>query len=83
MSGIDVSTRPKRPSRFYDDEIEPKALCRNCEYFDGGGLTDDGKPISMQGDCHNLRSPRFTTSADQFCASFFPCSIRWPNADHG
>jgi len=81
VSGIDVSSRSRRPSRFYDDGIEPQALCRNCEYFDGGGLTDEGQPRNSDGDCHNLWSPRFTTSADQFCAAFFPCSTRWPNAD--
>ena len=72
-----------KPKRFFDDLIEPKALCRNCEYFDGGGLRDDGQPINESGDCRNSSSPRFTTTADQFCAVFFPCSTRWPYADDG
>ncbi len=72
-----------RPTEFFDDDIEPKALCCNCEYFDGGGLDVRGKPINENGDCHNARSPRFTTTAAGTCSQFFPCSTRWPNADHG
>ncbi len=72
-----------KPSRFFDDEIEPAALCRNCEYYDGGGLTPEGNPVKDSGDCHNTSSPRFTTAADQSCSVFWPCSTRWPEADHG
>ncbi len=68
--------------RFFDQDIEPKPLCRNCEYYDGGGLTKEGNPISAYGDCHNSASPRFTTTAEDTCNKFFPCSERWPHADH-
>lgn len=68
--------------QFFDQEIEPKALCRNCEYFDGGGLDAKGNPINQAGDCHNSQSGRFQTTADDTCGRFFfPCSTRWPNAD--
>lgn len=70
-------------TEFFDTEIEPRALCRNCEYFDGGGLTPQGNPINERGDCRNMRSPCFQTSADNSCSRFFPCSTRWPDADHG
>lgn len=69
-------------SKFFDQDIEPKPLCRNCEYFDCGGLHENGEPVQNHGDCHNNRSPRFTTSGEQTCAYFFPCSTRWPDADH-
>lgn len=62
---------------------EPEAKCRNCEYFDGSGLAVDGTPIQDHGDCLNRNSPFFTTSGDKTCGEFFPCSTRWPNADHG
>jgi hypothetical protein len=68
---------------FFDQEIEPKALCRNCEYYDGGGLTVEGKVVSEEGDCRNPNSPWFRTSGNNACRYFFPCSTRWPEADHG
>lgn len=64
-------------------DIEPKALCINCEYFDGGGLMADGRPKNDNGDCLNRASPRFTTTVEGTCREFFPCSSRWPDADHG
>lgn len=70
------------PAKFFDSDIEPLPLCRNCEYFDGGGLTPDGHPIKEHGDCLNSMSLRFTTSANHSCNKFFPCSTRWPDADH-
>lgn len=70
-------------SKFHDREIEPGPLCRNCEYFDGGGLGTDGVPIMHDGDCLNGRSSRFQTTAEDTCRQFFPCSTRWPEADHG
>jgi len=70
-------------TEFFDQEIEPKALCRNCEYFDGGGLGIDGVPKDFHGDCLNRHSsPRFETTQDDTCKGFFPCSTRWPDADH-
>lgn len=73
----------QRPAQFFDGDIEPPAKCGNCEYFDGGGLTAAGFPVHANGDCHNSKSPRFTTSIEQTCPEFFPCSARWPDADHG
>lgn len=73
-----------KPAQFFDGDIEPDPLCRNCEYFDGGGLGADGVPINFEGDCGNRHSsPRFTTNQDQTCKGFWPCSTRWPDADHG
>lgn len=69
--------------QFFDSDIEPKALCRNCEYYDGGGLLPNGDPREVTGDCLNVRSPRFQTQIDMACDQFFPCSTRWPDADHG
>lgn len=69
-------------NQFFDQEIEPKPLCRNCEYFDGGGLTPAGNPVNEHGDCLNQQSPIFTTTANSSCIRFFPCSTRWPEADH-
>jgi hypothetical protein len=70
-------------SQFFDDGIEPKPLCRNCEYADFGGIKEDGSAYNKTGDCHNRASPRFTTTLDETCNQFFPCSTRWPDADHG
>jgi hypothetical protein len=70
-------------TEFFDQDIEPKALCRNCEYFDGGGLKQNGDPLCDHGDCVNPRSDRLQTTADDGCKYFFPCSTRWPEADHG
>lgn len=72
-----------QPPKFFDTEIEPKPLCGNCEYFDGGGLMDTGRPKNDNGDCHNTLSPHFTTTQAGSCTKFFPCSTRWPDADHG
>lgn len=69
--------------KFFDSDIEPEAKCRNCEYFDGGGLTVEGTNVQDDGDCRNWRSPYFTTSGGQTCKQFFPCTTRWPDADHG
>lgn len=69
--------------KFFDQDIEPVARCRNCEYYDGGGLTIEGNPVSDHGDCGNSASPFFTTDASNTCKHFFPCSTRWPDADHG
>lgn len=72
-----------KPPKFFDDGIEPDALCRNCEYFDGGGLGADGVPINFEGDCLNgSKSSRFQTNQDQTCTGFWPCSTRWPDCDH-
>lgn len=72
-----------RPKKFFDSDIEPAAKCRHCEYFDGGGLTPEGNPVHDRGDCLNRLSPYFTTSVEQGCDRFFPCTARWPDADHG
>lgn len=69
-------------TEFFDQDTEPKAICRNCEYFDGGGITPAGQPKNDSGDCLNRASPRFTTTAEQTCEKFWPCSTRWPHADH-
>ena len=45
-------------------------ICRNCEYFDAGGLALLAKAES--GDCLNPNSPRFTPEATFTCPSFFP-----------
>jgi len=72
-----------KPEKFFGDDIEPKAICRNCEYFDGGGMGLDGGPINWVGDCGNRQSsPRFVTTQDQTCKGFWPCSNRWPDCDH-
>lgn len=57
----------------------PEPLCRNCEYFDGGGIGPDGQPREFHGDCHNRQSPRFTTTAIDTCPVFSPDTIRWPD----
>jgi hypothetical protein len=72
----------KTLSKFFDQEIEPAPVCRNCEYFDGGGLGEDGVPINFEGDCLNKSSPHFTNDQDGSCRKFFPCRTRWPEADH-
>ena len=65
--------------KFFDQEIEPTPLCGNCEYFDGGGMQPNGTWMHLEGDCLNNESPRFQTNQSQ---TFFPCSTRWPDADH-
>lgn len=61
---------------FFDQEIEPKAVCGNCDYH---------SPSSRGQMCGNTRSPRYTilTMPDDGCGRFFPCGKRWPDADHG
>lgn len=71
-----------RPVEFFDSEIEPRPLCRNCEYADFGGLDVKGNPLQDHGDCSNSNSPYFTTGGTNSCSHFFPCSTRWPDADH-
>ncbi len=71
-----------KTAEFFDQEIEPKAICGNCDYFDGGGLISQGEPVSNAGDCVCKASPFFTTDAANTCCHFFPCSTRWPDADH-
>jgi hypothetical protein len=73
----------KKLTKFFDQGIEPEAICRNCESFDGGGLSPDGVPINFEGDCLNSQAPSFQTNQDKTCRKFFPCSTRWPDADHG
>lgn len=60
-----------------DRDQVPK-LCRNCEYFDGGGLGPDNQPINYDGDCLNSQAPRFQTAADDTCHRFWPDTSRWP-----
>lgn len=64
-----------RPVNFFDDEIEPKAICANCDYH-STGLKG---PI-----CENTRSPKHAiiTMPDDGCNHFWPDSKRWPDCDH-
>lgn len=58
---------------------EPRRICRNCQHFDGGGIDKHGQPLKTSGDCHNLISGRYTTTADNGCdKGFYPCTVRWP-----
>lgn len=68
--------------QFFDADIEPAALCRNCEYYSGNGLLPTGEPRESSGDCLNKAAPRFQTTVNDTCTKFFPCSVRWPDADH-
>lgn len=57
------------------DDDEPDAICENCDSL------KDGR-------CINRRSPLFQVDPDheamgKGCMQFFPCGIRWPDADHG
>jgi hypothetical protein len=72
----------KAPAQFFDEGIEPKALCRNCEYYNGNGFLPNGEPREDNGECTNTRAPRFQTTMADTCPQFFPCSLRWPEADH-
>jgi hypothetical protein len=75
--------KPARLTEFFDQLTEPKPICGNCEYFDGGGMRPDGTWLYRQGDCHNSHSSnRWTTSHDETCKGFWPCSTRWPDCDH-
>ncbi len=67
---------------FFDQDIEPAPTCHNCEYYDGGGLRPNGQPVNDAGDCLNRQSPRLQTTINDTCGKFFPCSTRWPGADH-
>lgn len=51
-----------------------KKLCRNCEYFDGGGERAVKNNPKKHGDCLNILSPRFQTYGDQTCKWFTPSS---------
>jgi hypothetical protein len=64
----------------------PERLCRDCEYFDGGGLIkpSDGspeRPKDFHGDCHNRLSPRFETTATDTCPQWFADTGRWPQEE--
>ncbi len=64
------------PAEFFDQEIEPKAICGNCDYH---------APHSDKGQiCINTRSLNYCkpTLEDDTCNRFWFCSKRWPDADH-
>lgn len=67
----------KRAEKFFDREVEPPAICGNCDYYSPG--PKGGKR------CNNTRSTNYTiqTMPDDSCGRFFPCCKRWPEADHG
>lgn len=67
---------------FFDQEIEPKAICRNCEYFDCEGQDPRTLPEDYRGDCLNSGAPWFNPFAEQGCKKFWPDSSRWPDCDH-
>ena len=77
-----MSGKPTRLTEFFDQLMEPRPTCGNCEYFDGGGMRPDGTWMHFEGDCHNNNSDRFQTNQDETCAHFWPCSTRWPDCDH-
>src|SRR5687767_617759 len=83
MTNLVLRSSQMALEKFFDRDIEPEPLCRNCESFDGGGLTPEGVPVWDHGDCNNKASPFFQTSVGNTCRHFFPCSTRWPDADHG
>lgn len=63
-------------TEFFDQEIEPKAICGNCDYHSP----------SLRGHlCSNTRSLKYATLTwpDDGCGRFWPDSKRWPEADHG
>jgi len=62
-------------SEFFDQEIEPKATCGNCDYH---------SPTLKGQICANSRSIFYATLTmdDEGCGRFWPCSKRWPNCDH-
>jgi hypothetical protein len=45
--------------------------CATCEFFDGGGIDDNGRWLEQTGDCHNRNSPRFQTSVGDVCEHYF------------
>ena len=57
---------------LFDQEIEPKAICRNCKYFDCQGADQRTLLAEYRGDCGNPNSPWFTPTADQGCNKFWP-----------
>lgn len=57
---------------------EVERRCGNCEYYDGGGMSPGGEPRNRSGDCLNSGSPRFTTTLNDTCNRFLPCTTRWP-----
>jgi hypothetical protein len=65
-----------QPSLDVRERVERK--CRNCEYFDGGGLGPDDQPRNHDGDCLNGQSGRLQTTADETCHRFFVDTGRWP-----
>lgn len=67
--------------KFFVQLMEPKPVCGNCEYFDGGGMRPDGTWMHFDGDCHSNQSGRFQTSQTDGCKHFWPCSTRWPFVD--
>lgn len=67
---------------FFDADIEPAPLCRNCEYYNGNGIMPNGEPFEASGECTNRSAGRLQTTVNDTCPNFFPCSTRWPNADH-
>ncbi len=73
---------PRSIVNFFDQEIEPKALCRNCEYFDCQGADPRTLLDEYRGDCLNRASPSFTPCASDGCNKFWPDSSRWPDCDH-
>lgn len=62
-------------TEFYDDLIEPKALCENCDYYAPG-------PKGQL--CINSHGPKYAQSIlpDDTCKRFWPDSKRWPGCDH-
>jgi hypothetical protein len=71
--------KPSKPPEPVHYVGEPARLCRNCEHFDGGGLTLNGDQVNRDGDCHNSISGRFQTSIDETCVKgFYPCTTRFP-----
>lgn len=44
-------------------------MCRNCEYWDGGG--EIAAKAATLGDCLNTHAPRFQTEPTFSCAQFY------------
>ncbi len=49
--------------------MDAEKICRNCEYWDGGG--EKAAKTARLGDCLNRRSPRFTTEPTFTCNQFY------------
>lgn len=62
-----------------------KPCCRNCEYFDVGG--ESNQPMASSGDCLNPNSDRFTPEWDHLCRAYYGTSlidnIRYANREGG